>query len=94
VRSRWLSLAALAAIAPAAAGCGGVGVSGASESTGNQLSIYSSLPLQGPAGAISQQIVNGERLALAYAGGHIGPSKSATRRWTTPTRRAGRSTPA
>jgi branched-chain amino acid transport system substrate-binding protein len=73
VRSRWLSLAALAAIAPAAAGCGGVGVSGASEVTGKQLAIYSSLPLQGPDGAISQQIVNGERLALAYAGGHIGP---------------------
>jgi branched-chain amino acid transport system substrate-binding protein len=73
VRSRWLSLAALTAIAPAAAGCGGVGVSGASEANSKQLAIYSSLPLQGPAGAISQQIVNGERLALAYAGGHIGP---------------------
>jgi branched-chain amino acid transport system substrate-binding protein len=73
VRARWLSLAALTAIAPAAAGCGGVGVSGASEVTGKQLAIYSSLPLQGPAATISQQIVNGERLALAYAGGHIGP---------------------
>jgi branched-chain amino acid transport system substrate-binding protein len=71
VRARWLSLAALAAIAPAAAGCGGVGVSGASEATGT-LAVYSSLPLQGPAGPISQQIVNGERLALAYAGGHVG----------------------
>jgi len=75
VRSRWLSLAALCATAPAAAGCGGVGVSGASEATGKQLAIYSSLPLQGPAGAISQQIVNGERLALAYAGGRVGPFK-------------------
>jgi branched-chain amino acid transport system substrate-binding protein len=74
VRSRWLSLAALAAIAPAAAGCGGVGVSGASEATG-PLAVYSSLPLQGPVGAISQQIVNGERLALAYAGGHVGRFK-------------------
>jgi branched-chain amino acid transport system substrate-binding protein len=72
VRSRWLSLAALTAIAPAVAGCGGVGVSGASEATGKQLAIYSSLPLQGPARAISQQIVNGERLALADAGGRIG----------------------
>ena len=75
MRARWLSLAALAAIAPVAAGCGGVGVSGASEAAGPQLAIYSSLPLQGPAGAISAQIVNGERLALAYAGGRVGPFK-------------------
>ena len=75
MRWRWLSLAALVAIAPAVAGCGGVGVSGASEVTGNQLAVYSSLPLQGPTGAISQQIVNGERLALAYAGGQVGPFK-------------------
>ena len=65
MRARWLCLAALAAVAPAVAGCGGVGVSGASEATGNQLTIYSSLPLQGPAAAISQQIVNGEKLALS-----------------------------
>jgi branched-chain amino acid transport system substrate-binding protein len=71
VRARWLCLAALAA-APGAAGCGGVGVSGASEATGNQLAIYSSLPLQGPSAVISRQIVNGERLALADAGGHVG----------------------
>ena len=75
MRARWLSLAALAAIAPASAGCGGFGVSGASVAAGPQLAIYSSLPLQGPAGAISAQIVNGERLALAYAGGHVGPFK-------------------
>jgi branched-chain amino acid transport system substrate-binding protein len=75
VRARWLCLAALAAIVPGAAGCGGVGVSGASEATGNQLAIYSSLPLQGPSAAISAEIVNGERLALSQAGGQIGPFK-------------------
>jgi branched-chain amino acid transport system substrate-binding protein len=75
VRSRWLSLAALAAVAPTLAGCGGVGISGASEATGNQLAIYSSLPLQGPSAAISREIVNGERLALSQAGGQIGPLK-------------------
>jgi branched-chain amino acid transport system substrate-binding protein len=42
---------------------------------GNQLTIYSSLPLQGPSGASSQQIVNGETLALSEAGGRIGPFK-------------------
>jgi branched-chain amino acid transport system substrate-binding protein len=75
VRARWLGLAALAAAAPAAAGCGGIGVSGASQAVGNQLAIYSSLPLQGPSAAVSQQIVDGEKLALAAAGGRAGPFK-------------------
>jgi len=72
---RWLCLAALAAAAVAVAGCGGVGVSGASEATGNQLAVYSSLPLQGPGAASSAEIVDGERLALAQAGGHVGKYK-------------------
>jgi branched-chain amino acid transport system substrate-binding protein len=55
------------------AGCGGVSISGASEATGNQLVVYSSLPLQGPSAEVAAQIVNGERLALADAGGRIGP---------------------
>jgi branched-chain amino acid transport system substrate-binding protein len=73
VRARRLCLAALALPLLAAVGCGGVSISGASEATGNQLAIYSSLPLQGPSSAASEQIVNGERLALAQAGGHVGP---------------------
>jgi branched-chain amino acid transport system substrate-binding protein len=52
-----------------------VGVSGASSAVGNQLTIYSSLPLQGPSAPSSQQIVNGEKLALSEAGGRIGPFK-------------------
>ena len=72
---RWLCLAALAATASVLAGCGGVGVSGASEATGNQLAVYSSLPLQGPAAASSAEIVDGERLALSQAGGHVGKFK-------------------
>jgi branched-chain amino acid transport system substrate-binding protein len=75
VRVRWLCLAALAATATVLAGCGGVGVSGASEATGNQLAVYSSLPLQGPAAASSAEIVDGERLALSQAGGHVGKFK-------------------
>lgn len=75
MRARWLCVAALAAVLPAVTGCGGVGISGASEATGNQLAIYSSLPLQGPSAPISQEIVNGERLALSQAGGHVGPLK-------------------
>jgi branched-chain amino acid transport system substrate-binding protein len=75
VRARWLGLAALVAAAPGLAGCGGTGVSGASEAAGNQLAIYSSLPLHGSLAPISEQIVNGEKLALAQAGGHAGPFK-------------------
>jgi branched-chain amino acid transport system substrate-binding protein len=77
VRARWLCVAALAAVVPVASGCGGTGVSGASEAAGNQLVVYSSLPLQGPSGPISQQIVGGEKLALAEAGGRAGAFKVA-----------------
>jgi branched-chain amino acid transport system substrate-binding protein len=62
-----------AALVAVASGCGSV--SGAASSQGNQLTVYSSLPLQGPSGAISAQIVNGEKLALHDSGGHIGPFK-------------------
>ena len=75
MRARWLCLAALAVVAAAVAGCGGVGVSGATETVGNQLAVYSSLPLQGPEAANSAEVVNGERLALYEAGGHVGQFK-------------------
>jgi branched-chain amino acid transport system substrate-binding protein len=71
VPSRRLALAALAALVPALAGCGSV-VS-ASETTGNQLTIYSSLPLEGPSAETAHQIEGGEKLALAQAGGRVGP---------------------
>jgi branched-chain amino acid transport system substrate-binding protein len=70
-----LAAVALIAVGLGIAGCGGVGVSGASSTIGNQLTIYSSLPLQGPSGPNSQQIVDGEKLALSEAGGRIGPFK-------------------
>ncbi len=73
--ARWPGLAALTVAAIVAAGCAGGGGSTASEATGNQLAVYSSLPLQGPAAAISQQIVGGEKLALSQAGGQIGAFK-------------------
>jgi branched-chain amino acid transport system substrate-binding protein len=77
MRARWLGLLAVVLAFPVfgAIGCGSVGVSGASSSVGNQLTIYSSLPLQGPSGANSQQIVNGEKLALGEEGGRIGQFK-------------------
>jgi branched-chain amino acid transport system substrate-binding protein len=74
VRVRWLGTGLLAALAlvPAMAGCGGVGSSTAAENVGEQLTVYSSLPLQGPEAGISRQIEGGEKLALANAGGHVG----------------------
>jgi branched-chain amino acid transport system substrate-binding protein len=71
VCARWLCLVALALV-PVLAGCGGVESSPAAQSVGKQLTIYSSMPLQGPSAAISQQIVGGEKLALSAAGGHVG----------------------
>lgn len=63
------------------------------ETAGSQLTVYSSLPLQGPTAAVSQQIVDGEKLALSQAGGHVGSLKVAyaslddsnptTGRWST-----------
>jgi branched-chain amino acid transport system substrate-binding protein len=67
------ALIVAAVLAATASGCGNV--SGADSSQGNQLTIYSSLPLQGPSGAASAQIVNGEKLALHDSGGRIGPYK-------------------
>jgi branched-chain amino acid transport system substrate-binding protein len=74
VRARWAGTGVLVALAllPALAGCGGVSSSTAAENVGSQLTIYSSLPLQGPEGSISQQIVGGEKLALSDAQGHVG----------------------
>jgi branched-chain amino acid transport system substrate-binding protein len=73
VRSRWLCLGVAAlAFAPALAGCGGVGSSPLAQGVGKQLTVYSSLPLQGPSAGISQQIIDGEKLALSDVGGHVG----------------------
>lgn len=67
------ALVVAVALAALTSGCGSV--SGAASSLGNQLTVYSSLPLQGRSGAISKQIVGGEKLALYDAGGHVGPFK-------------------
>jgi branched-chain amino acid transport system substrate-binding protein len=72
VRARWLGLPVALALVPALAGCGGVSSSTAADNIGEQLTVYSSLPLQGPSAAISEQIVDGEKLALADAQGHVG----------------------
>lgn len=77
VLTRWLGLAALAALALGTVGCGGTAVSDVAEAADDQLTVYSSLPLSGPEAPISEQVVNGERLALADAGGRAGSFKIA-----------------
>ena len=61
-----LMLAGLAAIST------GCGTASSADATGPELIVYSSLPLQGPTATISQQIIDGETLALGDAGGHAG----------------------
>lgn len=74
MRARWpvpvaVVAAGLLTASLAVSGCGHVS---ATETIGNQLTVYSSLPLQGPFAQASQQIVGGEKLALAQVGGHVG----------------------
>ena len=74
-RRRLAALVAAVALAGGmalvASGCGAV--SGAASSPSSELTVYSSLPLQGPTASSSQQIVDGEKLALYDARGHVGP---------------------
>jgi branched-chain amino acid transport system substrate-binding protein len=66
-----LSACLIAVTASAVAGCGGIG--NANNSSNDQiLTVYSSLPLQGAVAPRSQEIVNGEKLALREAGGRVG----------------------
>jgi branched-chain amino acid transport system substrate-binding protein len=75
VSARWLGLAAPVAAAAALGGCGGVGSADVTQAAGSQLAVYSSLPLQGSDAATSRQIIDGEKLALADAGGRAGDFK-------------------
>lgn len=54
-------------------GCGGDDRRSAVESGPDTLTIYSSLPLQGPDRARSRDMVNAIKLALKEAGGKVGP---------------------
>jgi branched-chain amino acid transport system substrate-binding protein len=75
VLARWLGLLALAGMFLGVVGCGGVSLSDVAEATGGGLTVYSSEPLQGPSAAISQQIVDGEKLALHDANDRAGQFK-------------------
>lgn len=59
------------ALAFGAAGCGGS--SAGADLGATTLTVYSSLPLRGPQAAVSESIVNAEKLALEQSGGKAGP---------------------
>ncbi len=66
----------LAALSLGATACGddddGGGGGGGGAVSGNTLTVYSSLPFQGPGRAQSEDVVKGEKLALKQRGGKIG----------------------
>ena len=66
-------LAVASALLLGVAGCSKNSGSGESGTVGTALTIYSSLPLQGPHAEDAQAIINGEKLALVKAGGRVGP---------------------
>ena len=75
VRALWG--AAFASLALVVAGCGGDDNEGSSTSSSSSsgsknLTVYSSLPLQGDNRAQSTSVVNGEKMALEEAGGKVG----------------------
>jgi branched-chain amino acid transport system substrate-binding protein len=66
--------AAFAAAILAVSGCGGDQSRGG-EVAGDTLTVYSSLPLQGPHAEQARSIIDGEKLALSDAGGKAGSFK-------------------
>jgi branched-chain amino acid transport system substrate-binding protein len=78
LRVRWLAVLSclVGVLALGLAACGDDDDSGGSSSSsgisGDTLTIYSSLPLQGTSKGQSEAVINGEKLALKEAGGKIG----------------------
>ena len=78
-RVRWLALLSslLGVFALTVAACGSSDDSSSSSGggdgiSGNTLTIYSSLPLQGTSKGQSEAVISGEKLALKQAGGKVG----------------------
>jgi branched-chain amino acid transport system substrate-binding protein len=66
-------LAAAAVAALALAGCGAdEGITGGGRIIGDTLTVASLMPLSGPQAAVGRDIVDGQKLALAEAGGRAG----------------------
>jgi branched-chain amino acid transport system substrate-binding protein len=79
LRVRWLAVwsCLIAAMAFGVAACGddGGGGGGGGKASGDTLTIYSSLPLQGDSRPQSEDVVRGEQLALEKAGSKAGNFK-------------------
>ena len=69
-----MSTAAVVAVVAALAGCG-AGAGRGGHVSGDTLTVYSSLPLQGPHARQSRSILAAEKLALKQAGGKAGAFK-------------------
>lgn len=69
------SAAVFAALALGVAACGSSGGGASTKVQGNTLTVYSSLPLQGPSRAQTAAIVNGIKLAMDEAGNKVGKFK-------------------
>ena len=63
---------AIALLALVVAACGKDGSAGETRIAGDTLTVYSSLPLQGPLAPVARDIVRAEKLALKEAGAHAG----------------------
>jgi branched-chain amino acid transport system substrate-binding protein len=72
VRARWLPLVTAACIVSLLSGCGGVGSSDPAAPIGKRLTVYTSLPLQGPLSVQAYEVLDGERLALQDARRRVG----------------------
>jgi len=70
--SRFIASGALAVLAALGMGACGEGGGGETQVQGNNLTIYSSLPLQGAQRTQSEALVNGMKLALEQAGNKAG----------------------
>jgi branched-chain amino acid transport system substrate-binding protein len=72
LRSRPALVAVLACLA-ALAGCADDDAADSSATNSTTLTVWSSLPLQGPRAAESRDVLDGQKLALLRAGGRVGP---------------------
>ena len=81
MRVRWLAVLSclVGVFALGLAACGddddSGGSSGGGDISGNELTIYSSLPLQGTSKGQSEAVINGEKLALKEVGDKVGKFK-------------------
>lgn len=71
-RKIWLSFFTVLVLAGGVLACGEDDGVKESEILGTSLTIYSSLPLQGPLAPVSRDVVRAEKLALREAGGRAG----------------------